>query len=151
MTNYQQQGKNNRRRGQAHEYKTRHHIEDKGYIVARWNNQIDLTTSPPTMIQAKSTKFNRGTTGFPDFIALKPTNNPQHPYTIILIECKINNKLTPTEKLTLNHYQDTLHLPCYISYKLDGSTTPHIRQHLQYTPKAHKYTDSQPKLHPNIG
>lgn len=132
---YKQQGKNNRRRGQAHEHKTRHHLEEQGYIVARWNNQIDLTTSPPTMIQAKSTRFNRGTTGFPDFIALKPLRPPLQAYNIILIECKVNNKLTPTEKTILNHYQHTLHIPCYISYKLDNDTTPHLRQHTHYTPK----------------
>ncbi len=135
MVNYKQQGKNNRRRGQNHEYKTRHHLEEQGYIVARWNNQIDLTTSPPTIIQAKATRFNRGTTGFPDFIALKPTNNPQHPYTIILIECKTNNTLSKIEKLRLNHIQEQLNIPCFISYKLDGDITPHLRQHTHYEPK----------------
>ena len=135
MTDYKQQGKNNRRRGQAHELKTRHHLEQQGYIVARWNNQIDLTTSPPTIIQAKSTKYNRGTTGFPDLIAFKPTSPNTDTHNIILIECKVNNTLTPTEKLTLNHYQHTLHIPCFISYKLDNDTTPHLRQHTHYTPK----------------
>jgi len=147
-TDYKQQGKNNRRRGAAHEHKTRHYLEEQGYIVARWNNQIDLTTSPPTMIQAKSTHFNRGTTGFPDFIAIKP--HPTHPllYTIILIECKVNNKLTPTEKLSLNHIQEQLNIPCFISYKIEGDTTPHLRQHTHYTPKVHKntkHTDFQPQ------
>jgi len=160
-------GKRARRKGEDFEHTTRHYLEAQGYTVARWNNQIDLTTSPPTMIQAKHNPFRRGTTGFPDFIAFKPhttphiTNTLKEPlnptinkhqylqlYHIILIECKTNNTLSKTEKLRLNHIQEQLNIPCFISYKIEGDSTPHLRQHTHYTPKVHKYTkhtDFQPQ------
>lgn len=140
-----QQGKKARRKGREFEQATRQYLISLGYYITRWNNIIDTTTIPHTLQQAKYNRFHTNT-GFPDLLAFKPIPNT-HPnqYTLILIECKTNNTLTKQEKLQLNHYQHTLHIPCYIAYPDPTTNTPTLRGHLLYTPNTPKTPDFQPQ------
>ena len=76
------QGKRNRVAGQRFEARVRKDLESKGWIVARWTNNVgdypeNNINLPPEergdrkLIPAKSNRFNMRTTGFPDFIAFK--------------------------------------------------------------------------------
>lgn len=132
-------GKQSRRRGIKFEHDTHTYLTSIGYHVTRWNNIINTQTTPHTLQQAKGNKFHTST-GFPDFLAFKPHPTHPHLYTVILIECKTNNTLTKQEKLQLNHYQYTLHIPSYIAYPHPTNNTPTLRQHTQYTPKVHNNT-----------
>jgi hypothetical protein len=106
MVDFKIQGKKNRRTGAEFEKKVRTDLESKGWIVCRWNNNIEIKEENQVytmkMIQAKSNRFNMRTTGFPDFITFKLENEypgcNTHLYEINGVECKSNGKLDRTEK-----------------------------------------------------
>jgi len=110
-------GKKNRASGQRFERKTRKDLEEKGWIVDRWGNNIELPTSEevqgihmghnkwlkkyePTkgkLIPAKS-RFGLRTTGFPDFIAYVIIKGTEFVPEIMGVECKSGKYLTKEEK-----------------------------------------------------
>ena len=83
------QGKKNRLAGSRFERVVRADLEKKGWIVARWTNNVELpftekqalehskATGIPfkveegKLVPAKSTRFRSNTHGFPDFIAFR--------------------------------------------------------------------------------
>jgi len=91
------QGKRNRAAGQRFELKVRKDLEAKGWVVDRWSNNVDLDQDK--LVAAKS-RFGSRTNGFPDFIAMKPTECLYGiaRYTIWGIECKSAKYLDKTEK-----------------------------------------------------
>ena len=105
-----QQGKRNRRMGAEFERRVRNDLSEKGWIVDRWTNNVELgieTSSKKIigrLIQAKSNRFNMRTTGFPDFIAFKESvdYDIEEGYgdkkEVIGVECKTNGYLTREEK-----------------------------------------------------
>jgi len=73
------QGKKNRASGAAFELKVRKDLEENGWIVDKWTNNVDWLEDninrPPEkregkLIQAKSFMGKTRTNGFPDFIAI---------------------------------------------------------------------------------
>lgn len=117
------QGKRNRESGQRFELKVRKNLESKDWIVDRWSNNVsdfpdeNINLSPEErkdrkLIPAKSTRFNRGTTGFPDFIAftnrmgfrtdtletINQISDAPERYYVIGVECKSNGYLTEEER-----------------------------------------------------
>lgn len=112
------QGKRNKVNGARHELKIRKELENDGWFVSKWSNNIDIATK--SIVKAKHTfnpfrKVMSLGTGFPDFIAFKrvPTkgyergySNEQpiwldktnYNYIIRFIECKLNGRLTAEEK-----------------------------------------------------
>lgn len=109
-------GRKNRRDGAKFELKTRADLEMSGWIVTRWQNNIDLQTDE--IIQAKSNKFNSRTTGFPDFLAFKKFQIDDN-YRLCLIECKSNGKLDKKEKEKMNILKHKFKFNCFIAYKKD--------------------------------
>jgi len=120
------QGKRNKRVGAAFETKTRKVFEEKGWIVSKWNNNIDLQTDE--MKPAGNHYIpGRGLTtgkGFPDFVMFKPHEASMELewgegftklYPIIFVECKTNNLLTKEEKMKMNVLREMGH-KCYIAF-----------------------------------
>lgn len=97
MTDWIKQGKANRRKGAAFELKVRRELEDRGWMVDRWTNNIINGKLCP----AKSNRFNSRTCGFPDFLAFRYGR-------IIGIECKSGPKprLDKAEKEKVQWYKD---------------------------------------------
>jgi len=119
-TNKKTQGKRNRAAGARFERKVRLDLEEKGWIVDRWNNNVELERIYGEDILKKKVKvdkivwkennkvydegfigklvpaksrFNMRTTGFPDFICFKTRNG----YSYYDEEGKIINEyLQPT-------------------------------------------------------
>ena len=99
------QGKRNKLAGAAWELKVREDLEDKGWFVAKFHNNVDLEIG--TMYPAKH-KFNFFTkvmslgSGFPDLIAWRPAEMIytlyQPEYEVIGVECKLNGYIDPEEK-----------------------------------------------------
>jgi len=94
------QGKRNRRMGANFERRTRKDLEQKGWFVSKYQNNLDLEQNK--MIPAKASRFRLSTTGFPDFIAYKMYKTLTA--KIMFVECKINGKLSKIEKEKANWY-----------------------------------------------
>lgn len=98
------QGRLNRARGARHELKVRKFLQDEGWVVDKFGNNVDLEAGE--IIKAK-TRFFRGRplgigVGFPDFIAFK--KNLYGHFSIIGVECKTNGTLSKLEKQKLQWY-----------------------------------------------
>ena len=107
MIDYKAQGKRNRAAGARFELKVRKNLEEQGFIVDKFTNNIDLENS--CFVKAKQT-FIKGRgmglgSGFPDFIAFRQTNHSKKKigtqYAIMLVECKVNGTLSKIEKLKM--------------------------------------------------
>ena len=79
---YKKQGKRNQQAGARFERKVRADLESKGWIVSKWQNNVELKVDPVTiwkyylgkegkLVPAKQGRFRKTSTGFPDFIAFK--------------------------------------------------------------------------------
>ncbi|MBT7251711.1 hypothetical protein HN604_00240 [archaeon] len=92
-------GKKSKAAGGQFELRVRKDLEEKGWIVDKWSNNIDLETKK--IIPAKK-KFNSYAkimtigTGFPDFIAFQKMNDSY--YKVIGVEVKMNGTLSKIEK-----------------------------------------------------
>ena len=78
---YKKQGKRNRANGAAFERRVRKDLEEKGWIVSKWQNNLDYPKENINLpseerkdlqcISAKASRFRLSTTGFPDFFCYK--------------------------------------------------------------------------------
>ena len=107
-------GKKSRAQGKAFELKVRHDLEDKGWIVCKWANNVDLKSPEGKLISAKHT-FNPYTkamsvgSGFPDFIAFKkiiPWDCTCPSYDVIAVESKMTGILDLKEKIKVDWLLD---------------------------------------------
>ena len=116
MINKRLQGKRNKKSGGAFELKVRHELENQGWTVCKWQNNIEFNLtgtgglSIGKLIPAKRkynpfTKFCSFGNGFPDFIAyryrgLNPINilDEIYSYEVIGVEAKSNGYLDKEEK-----------------------------------------------------
>ncbi len=92
-------GKLARAAGARFELRVRKEWEDKGFILDKWTNNVDLEAGRVTPAKRKYNPFRKALvigTGFPDFIAVKPLNNGLH--EVIGIEVKMNGLLSKEEK-----------------------------------------------------
>ncbi len=94
-------GATSRASGGQFELRVRHDLDDKGWIVDKWTNNLDMEKNKITPAKRvfKRFKANMGVmtigTGFPDFIAFQLMENQ---YKIIGVEVKMNGKLSKIEK-----------------------------------------------------
>lgn len=91
-----------RRAGAKFELAVRKALEDKGYVVCKWHNQVDLETNK---IVAAKNMFGFGralsiNSGFPDFIAYKLDER-----LIIGVEAKMRGYLKPIEREKMKWYK----------------------------------------------
>lgn len=131
MIDYKKQGKRNQDKGRRFESKVRADLEDKGFICSKWQNNVELKSkfvnglkertgiSDKTaqmylndsgkLVPAKSGRFRRLSTGFPDFIIFRPHVqgemmlsqkwfNGVVPMEVFGAECKSNGYLSKEEK-----------------------------------------------------
>lgn len=112
------QGKRNRRMGADFERRTRKDLEQKGWFVSKYQNNVEflynlsiLNSQGPVkegkMIPAKASRFRLSSTGFPDFISYKKVKfKNENIYYVDFIECKVNGRLSKVEKEKAQWYLD---------------------------------------------
>lgn len=92
-------GKKSKKSGTDFEAKVRKDLEEKGWIVAKWPNQIDLHEGkiiPAKRVFNPFRKVMTIGTGFPDFVCFR--RNESGSYIIWGLECKVNGQLDREEK-----------------------------------------------------
>jgi hypothetical protein len=118
MVDKVKQGKKNRASGAAFELRVRKDLEQKGWIVDKWTNNIEFNiehqgnaacVDPDEVIVGKLHPARRKYlgpgrpmvigTGFPDFICIRvhDLSSPQT-YHVQFVECKSNGSLNKIEK-----------------------------------------------------
>ncbi len=93
-----QQGRLNRAAGARFELKVRNELEEQGWIMDKWTNNVDLEESKLVKAKRKYNPYKKVLgigTGFPDFIAFKRKGKN---YEIIGIEAKRKGLLDKSEK-----------------------------------------------------
>lgn len=92
-------GKKSRASGARFELKVRGELEKDGWIVSKWQNQVDLNEKKLIKCKPKFNPFTKSlmmnTPGFPDFIAFQKKGNL---YEITGVEVKANGWLDKNEK-----------------------------------------------------
>ena len=94
-------GKKSRAKGISFELKVRKDLEEKGWIVDKWSNNVDLKVQKLTPAKRKFNPFSRVMTigtGLPDFIAFQLMNETNKNYKVIGVEVKTNGYLDKEEK-----------------------------------------------------
>jgi hypothetical protein len=92
-------GRTSRARGARFELKVRADLENKGRVIDKWNNNVDLDLGKLIIAKRKFNPFSKIMTigtGFPDFISIKKVTNDL--YSVIGVEVKINGTLSKIEK-----------------------------------------------------
>jgi len=100
-----QKGKRSRATGRRFELKVRKDLEDKGRVVDKWSNNVDLEKGEIVPAKRKYNPFQKVMvigTGFPDFISIKHIH--ERAYSVIGIEVKINGILSKIEKEKCSWY-----------------------------------------------
>lgn len=92
-------GRTSRARGARFELKVREDLEDKGRVVDKWGNNVDLEEGKLIPAKRKYNPFKKALvigTGFPDFISIKHVHEEM--YSVVGVEVKINGTLSKIEK-----------------------------------------------------
>lgn len=105
------QGRVNRRRGADFERLVRSDLEEKGYLVSKYQNNVEFDDNyypaRGKLIAAKASRFRLQSTGFPDFIVYRncaelskvSRDRDRFPEQEIWgVECKSNGYLSKEEK-----------------------------------------------------
>lgn len=92
-------GKKSRKQGKDFENKVRKDLTDRGYVVCKWTNTVDLVNGKLIAAKAQYNPFFKRIigegSGFPDYIAFKKKDGN---YVLFGVESKTNNKLDKKEK-----------------------------------------------------
>ncbi|MBI2628495.1 hypothetical protein HYW74_00235 [Candidatus Pacearchaeota archaeon] len=92
-------GKLSRAAGARFELRVRKYWEDKGFIVDKWSNNVDLENDKLIPAKRKYNPFKKALvigTGFPDFIVIQFVRNGV--YDVFGVEVKVNGLLSKEEK-----------------------------------------------------
>ena len=98
-TDFEKQGKKNRREGGDFERKVRAWLEED-WVVDKFSSNVDLEEGVFVKAKQKFNPFSKALgigTGFPDFVCLKPSPEGK-PHELMFVECKLNGKLSREEK-----------------------------------------------------
>ena len=98
-------GKKSKSAGVQFEARVRKDLEDKGWVVDKWSNNIDLIEEKLIPAKRKFNPFSKVMTigtGFPDFICFQLIEDKKH--KIIGVEVKINGNLSREEKQKCDLY-----------------------------------------------
>ncbi len=96
-------GSSSRSAGGNFELKVRKDLEERGWVVDKWSNNVNLVEEKiaPCRRVFKRFGFGKGVmtigTGFPDFVALQFLESKK--YNVIGVEVKMNGMLSREEKL----------------------------------------------------
>ena len=112
-------GRKSRAAGKRFEVKVRDDLEDKGWIVVRWNKNVEdnhLITS-----RGKFNPFTQRvqnmSSGFPDFLCIK--TGYEIGWDVQLVECKLRGILSKKEKEKIDWIHYNLGIHCFVASK-DG-------------------------------
>jgi hypothetical protein len=97
-TDFKKQGRRNKINGGIFERKVRADLENSGWIVNKWMNNVDLIENKLAPSKRKFNPFSKVMTigtGFPDFICFKRQENS---FEVILVEVKRNGLFDREEK-----------------------------------------------------
>lgn len=122
------QGKRNRINGGIFERRVRKDLEEKGWIVDRVSNNVDLEENK--CIVAKSNRFNMRSMGFPDFMAYDNDADSDR-YFVTYVECKINGQLSKIEKEKARWYLKNKYCGEFL---VASKSIVRGRIHITYTP-----------------
>ena len=113
------QGRRNRAAGARHERKVRMMLNTEGFVVSKWNNNVDLDRK--TMHACRWNRFNAAGGGFPDFVAMRTwmRKDGKLLYEVIWVEAKKNGLLKPEEKAKMQYMEDR-GMRCWIAYDDKG-------------------------------
>jgi hypothetical protein len=92
-------GKNARAAGARFELQVRKDLENKGRVVDKWSNNVDLEEQKLIPAKRKFNPFSKVMTigtGFPDFVSIKHVY--EESYSVIGVEVKMNGTLSKIEK-----------------------------------------------------
>ena len=98
-------GSKSRAQGGQFELRARKDLEEKGWTVDKWSNNIDLEGEKLIPAKRKFNPFSKVMTigtGFPDFIAFQKMDEGR--YEIIGVEVKMNGLLSIIEKKKCQWY-----------------------------------------------
>lgn len=98
--NFKKQGKKNRAAGMRFEAKVRENLEEMGWIVNKWMNNIDYNKNKVVPAKRKYNPYKRAIiigTGFPDFMCFRKADDIDNK-EVIGIEVKRNGYLDRIEK-----------------------------------------------------
>ncbi len=93
------EGKKSRKKGGDFELKVRKDLESKGWVVSKWQNNVDLDLKKIIPAKRKFNPFSKVMalgTGFPDFLAFQLVGEKM--YNLVGVECKVNGLLSKEEK-----------------------------------------------------
>ncbi len=97
-----ERGSKSKASGGAFELRTRKDLEEKGWVVDKWSNNVDLDEGRVVPCKRVFRPFGPGKgvmtigTGFPDFVCFEKRRDL---YKVIGVEVKMNGKLSREEKL----------------------------------------------------
>ena len=118
------QGKSNKRKGNQLEAEVRIALVGAGYILTRWQNNVDLVSNKMIAAKPKWNFFTKSIsyagTGFMDFVVMKPLDK-LGTYKVIGLEAKRNGYLDPEEREKVKWYLDNNIFPKIIIAKKDKS------------------------------
>ncbi|MEK6899331.1 MAG: hypothetical protein AABW79_04520 [Nanoarchaeota archaeon] len=102
MNERSEKGRKGRVNGRIFELKVRKDLEKKGWVVAKWSNNVELNEEDGELIPAKRkynpfTKFASFGNGFPDFITYKLLESGS--YEVIGVEVKSRGYLDKEERI----------------------------------------------------
>ena len=120
----QKQGRTNRRKGAEFEKKVRKHLEERGWIVDKWTNNVkEVETNDGKLenikrlklVPARSNRFNSRSCGFPDFVCFKNLNLG---FKVMAVECKTRKYLDKEEKAKVQWYlENKIFGKIYVAYE----------------------------------
>ena len=115
-------GRTSRARGARFELKVRRDLEEKGRIVDKWTNNVDLIEGKLIIAKRKYNPFSKVMTlgtGFPDFITFSHVHDGM--YSVIGVEVKINGILSKEEKEKCRWYlEKNIFSQIWIAQKRDN-------------------------------
>ncbi len=92
-------GSKSRAGGSQFEARVRKDLEEKGWVVDKWSNNVDLDEGKVVPCKRKFNPFNKVMTigtGFPDFVCFQLMEGGR--YKVIGVEVKMNGNLSRVEK-----------------------------------------------------
>lgn len=130
-------GRKSRARGARFELKVRRDLEEKGRIVDKWNNNVDLDEGKVVVAKRKYNPFKKMLvvgTGFPDFISIKRIR--EGIYSVIGVEVKMNGILSKIEKEKCAWY---LHKGVFSEIWIAKSVKKGMKPEIEYDDFREKY------------
>lgn len=92
-------GKKSRSKGAGFELVVRKDLEEKGWVVDKWSNNVDLDLGKVVSAKRKFNPFSKVMsigTGFPDFVAFQKVGDRY--FNVVGFEVKTNGMLSKVEK-----------------------------------------------------